>query len=92
MMITRIHRAGLVIKSRATAQEFYDGIKACILIPHIEGHYIRVEPDNLIGFVSKEDVKNNVAPFIPNFHDEDGSMAYQNRKYINAYLRKDYEA
>ena len=92
MMITRIHRAGLIIKSRETAQEFYKGVKACILIPYIDGHYIRVEPDNLIRFVSKEDVKNGTAAFIPNFHDEDGSMAYQYRKYINAYLRKDYEA
>ena len=89
MMITRIHRGDLVIKSRATAQEFYKGIKACILIPYTEGQYIRIEPDNLIGFVSKEDVKKGTAAFIPNFYDEDGSIAYQNRKYINAYLRKE---
>lgn len=89
MMITRIHRGSLVVKDKATAQEFYKGVKACILIPCHEGTYIRVEPGNLIGFIDKAQLANGTAPFIPNFHDEDGSMAYKHRKYINAYLRKD---
>ena len=89
MMITRIHRGSLVVKDKATAQEFYKGIKACILIPCEEDTLIRVEPDNLIGFISKDDIKTGAATFIPNFYDEDGSIAYKYRKYINAYLRKD---
>lgn len=89
MMITRIHRGSLVVKDKATAQEFYKGVKACILIPYTEDMMIRIEPDNLIGFVQKEAIQRGTASFIPNFHDEDGSMAYKLRKYINAYLRKD---
>lgn len=89
MMITRIHRGSLVVKDKATAQEFYKGIRACILIPYMEDMMIRIEPDNLIGFVSKEDVKTGRATFIPNFSDEDGCIAYKYRKFINAYLRKD---
>lgn len=89
MIITRIHRSDLIINSKATAQEFYKGVKSCILIPYIEDMMIRIEPDNLIGFVSKEAIKNGIAPFIPNIHDKDGSIAYQHRKHINAYLRKD---
>ena len=87
MIISRIHRSGLVVNSKETAQEFYKGIKSCILIPHEEDMLIRVEPNNLIGFVSKADVKNGAATFVPNFHDEDGSIAYRHRKYINAYLK-----
>ena len=89
MIITRIHRSDLVIKDKATALEFYKGVKSCILIPFIKDAMIRIEPDNLIGYVTKEDIKSGLATFIPNFYDEDGSLLYRQRKYINAYLRKD---
>lgn len=89
--VTMIHKANLVIKSKETAREFYKGVKSCILIPYTEDMVIRVEPGNLIGFVSKEDVRNGNATFVPNFSDYSCDIAYRYRKYINAYLRKDDE-
>lgn len=91
IIVTQIHRSDLVIKSKETALEYYKGIKHCILIPYIGDVLIRVEPGNLIGFISKEEAQNGQATFIPNFCDEDGDIAYRHRKYINAYLRKDDE-
>ena len=87
--VTMIHRSDLVIKSKEDALEFYKDVKSCILIPYIGDVQIRIEPGKHIGFVSKEEIKNGTAAFIPNFYDPDGITAYRHRKYINAYLRKD---
>lgn len=89
IIVTQIHRSDLVIESKETALEFYKGIKHCILIPSTPSLLIRVEPGNLIGFISEEEAQNGKARFIPNFRDDDGSIAYRHRRYINAYLRKD---
>ena len=87
MIVVSLFRSDLVIRSRETALEFYKGVKSCILIPYTEDMVIRVEPGNLIGIVSKEDVSNGYATFVPNLRDDDGGIAYRYRKYINAYLK-----
>ena len=81
--------ASLRVTSREKALEFYGCIKHCVLIPYSEDMVIRVEPNRLIGFVSKEDLQKGVAMFVPNLSDEDGKIAYENRKYINAWLKGD---
>ena len=81
--------ASLRVTSREKALEFYACIKHCVLIPFKDGMKIRVEPNCLIGFVSNEDLEKGIAMFVPNFSDEDGKIAYENRKYINAWLKGD---
>ncbi|MBQ8245832.1 MAG: hypothetical protein IJZ42_01750 [Lachnospiraceae bacterium] len=66
--------------------DFYKGVKSVILIPMDQKDSLRVEPGQHISLVSNESIRNGSAPFVPSFYDEDGALAYQNRKYINAYL------
>ena len=87
-MIISVFRANLRIRSKANALEFYDGVKHCMTIPYCDGYVIRVEPNKLIGVVSKEDIAKGRAWAVPNLKDEDGSIAYHYRKYINAWLAK----
>lgn len=89
-MVVSIFRADLRVTSKAKALEFYEGIKGVVLIPHAPGYFIRVEPGKLIGYVSREDIKKGIATLVPNLRDDDGAIAYQYRKYINAYLRGDH--
>jgi hypothetical protein len=91
MTIACIFRSDLRITSKETALEFYKGVKSCILIPYtVDGvQVIRVEPDNLFSVIPVKSIKDGSAPFIPSLRDEDGSLAYRYRKYINAYLKKD---
>ena len=93
MTISMIHRSDLIINSKETAIEFYKGVKSCILIPYTvdKVQVIRIEPGNLFSVIPAKSVKDGSAPFIPNIYDEDGTLAYRYRKYINAYLRKDDE-
>lgn len=85
-MIISVFRSSLRIRSKANALEFYDCVKHCMTIPYCDEYVIRVEPNNLISVVSKEDIKNGFAWAVPNLKDEDGSIAYSYRKYINAWL------
>ena len=62
-------------------------MKHTILIQMEDGWVLRIEPDNLISQISLHDIRTGVATFIPNLRDDDGSIAYRYRKYINAYLR-----
>lgn len=87
-MICGVFRADLRVTSKATALEFYKGVKSVILVPCDRDTYIRVEPNCHISFVGKKDIVSGTAPFIPALHDEDGSKAYELRKHINAYLCK----
>ena len=91
VIVTMIHRSDLVIKSKATALEFYKGVKKCILIPYTEDKVIRIEPDNFFSVVPIECVTDGSAAFIPSVYDDGGIRAFRYRKYINAYLRKDDE-
>lgn len=91
MTVSMIYRADLVIKSKETALEFYKGVRSCILIPYTvdKVQVIRIEPGNLFSVIPANSVKDGSAPFIPSLKDEDGSLAYRYRKYINAYLKED---
>lgn len=88
-MVVSIFRADLRVTSKAKALEFYEGVKHTILIPFSENFYIRVEPGQLFGLVEKRSFKDGTAAFVPNMYDDDGKLAYDFRKYINAYLRGD---
>lgn len=87
-MIITVYPANLRVRSKADALKFYGCIKHCITIPYMDDMVIRVEPNNLIGIVSKSDIRNGIAWAVPNFKDEDGSIAYRYRKYINAWLTR----
>lgn len=86
MVVQGVFKADLRVTSKATALEFYKGVKSVILIPVDQQDTLRVEPGQHISLVPKESTRNGTAPFVPSFYDEDGSLAYRNRKYINAYL------
>ena len=79
----------LRVTSCEEALKFYGCIKSCVLIPFVDGMKIRVEPNRLIGIVSNEDLEQGRAMFVPNMVDDDGKIAYQYRKYINAWLKGD---
>ena len=79
--------ASLRVDSKANALRFYDCVKHIILIETEPGWRLRIEPGNLISEVSLHDIRTGVATFVPNLRDDDGSIAYRYRKYINAYLR-----
>lgn len=85
-MIITTYPANLRIRSKADAIKFYGCIKHCVIIPYSDDMVIRVEPNNLISTVLKSDIKNGFAWAVPNLKDEDGSIAYSYRKYINAWL------
>ena len=89
MTITAIHRSDLRIRSKADALEFYNGIKACILIPYNETYKLRIEPNRCFSIVSKKAIADGTAWMIPSLCDEDGTLAYNYRKYINAYLKRE---
>ena len=85
-MVSGIFKADLRVTSKEKALEFYKGVKNVILISCGREQRIRVEPGQHISIVSTESIKNGTAPFIPALYDEDGSIAYRYRKYINDYL------
>lgn len=86
MLVQGVFRSDLRVTSKAKAIEFYKGVKSVILIPVDKGNRLRVEPGQHISVVPVESIRNGSAPFVPSFYDVDGSLAYQNRKHINAYL------
>lgn len=89
MEITMIYRSDLVITSKATALEFYKGIRSTVIIPYNDDYVLRIEPNKCFSIIAKESVKNGTAWMIPSVCDDDGIRAFRYRKYINAYLRKD---
>ena len=86
MVILGVFKADFRVTSKATALEFYKGVNSVILMPLDKNNRLRVEPDQHISTVSAESTRAGNAPFIPLLRDEDGSLAFQYRKYINAYL------
>ena len=86
MEVQGVFKADLRVTSKATALEFYKGVKSVILIPFDKESRLRVEPGRHISVVSNESIHDGTAPFVPSFYDEDGALAYRNRKLINAYL------
>ena len=91
MIVTMIHRSDLRIRSKADALKFYEGVKACTLIPYTKDGVLvlRVEPNNCISVVSKIAISHGDAWMWPSTHDTDGSIAYRYRKVINAYLARE---
>lgn len=86
MVVQGVFKSNLRVTSKATALEFYKGVKSVILIRMNQKDTLRVEPGQHISVVQNVSIRNGSAPFVPSFFDEDGSLAYRNRKYINAYL------
>ena len=92
MVIQGVFKADLRVTSKTKALEFYKGVKHVILIPVDQEDSLRIEPGQHISIVPNKSIRNGSAPFVPSFYDEDGSLAYRNRKYINAYLNDLHEA
>ena len=86
MTIKGIFRSDLRVTSKSSALEFYKGVKSVILIPFDKKDSLRIEPGRHISLVSNASIRNGSAPFVPALYDEDGTLAYRNRKHINAYL------
>lgn len=86
MVIQGVFKSNLRVTSKATALEFYKGVKSTILIPLDKNCKIRVEPGQHFSLVSNASVRNGTAVFEPALHDEYGTLAFQHRKHINAYL------
>lgn len=89
MHITMIYRSNLRIRSKADALELYDCVKACTIIPYNDTYSIRLEPDRHFSIVSKQTIAKGDAWMIPSVYDDDGTLAYNYRKYINAFLKRD---
>lgn len=87
MTISGVFKRGFTITTKASAAEFYKCIKSVNLIPYDDVSVIRVEPNAHISLIPKKSINDGTAPFIPSFKDEDGKIAYDYRKYINAWLR-----
>ena len=88
MTIQGVFKADLRIVSKETALEFYKGVKSVILIPFSEEQKIRVEPGQHISIITTASIYDGSAVFTPSLYDEDGTIAYHYRKYINQYLEE----
>lgn len=82
-----VFRGDMRIVSKQDARDFYKCVKSVILIPTGGKYKIRVEPGNLIGFVHIDDLRGGRAWITPNLQDDNGDIAWHNRKHINAWLR-----
>jgi len=87
MTITGVFHSDLRIRSKADALKFYDCIKACTLIPYNDTYKLRIEPNRCFSVISKQSIADGTAWMHPSNYDEDGTFAYNYRKYINAYLK-----
>ena len=87
MTINGVFKSNLRVTSKSTALEFYKGVKSAFFIQTQGITMLRIEPGQHISFVPNESFRNGTVAFIPAIYDEDGTLAYRNRKYINAYLR-----
>ena len=89
MTITMVYRSDLRIRSKADALKFYDCVKDCVLIPYNSTYKLRIEPNRCFSVISKKAIADGTAWMHPSTYDEDGTLAYNYRKYINAYLKKE---
>ena len=87
MTIAGVFKHGFRVTTKASALEFYKCLKSVNLIPYDAENVIRVEPGQHISVIPRLAVIDGHAWLIPAIYDEDGSMAYEYRKYINAWLR-----
>jgi hypothetical protein len=78
----------LRITSKKSALEFYKCVKHCMVIPYTDEYVLRIEPDNCFTVISKYSIQKGEAWMIPSFKDQDGKLAYNYRKYINAWLTR----
>ena len=89
MTVTMIYPSDLRIRSKADALKLYDCVKGCALIPYNDTYKIRIEPNRCFSIISKQSIADGTAWMIPSVYDEDGTRAYNYRKYINAYLKSE---
>lgn len=87
--VKMVYHADFRIRSKADAIKFYDCVKACNLIPYNDTYVIRVEPGKCFSVVSKKAIADGTAWMHPSTCDDDGTLTYNYRKYINAYLREE---
>lgn len=88
MTVNMFYRSDFRIRFKADATEFYNGVKSCTIIPYNDVYSIRVEPNRCFSIVSKQAIYEGKAWMIPSVYDDDGKLAYNYRKYINAYLSR----
>jgi hypothetical protein len=82
-----VYPSDLRIRSKADALKFYDCVKACHIIPYNDTYELRIEPNRCFSVISKQAIADGTAWMHPSTYDEDGTLAYNYRKYINADLR-----
>lgn len=89
MTVTMIYPSNLCIRTKADALKFYDCVKACTRIPYNKDYDLRIEPNRCFSVISKQAIADGTAWMHPSTYDEDGTLAYNYRKYINAYLKRE---
>jgi len=87
-MLISTFPSSLRITSKKTALDFYKCVKHCFVIPYNDAYVLRIEPDNCFSVISKETIRRGNAWMVPSFRDQDGKLAYNYRKYINAWLNR----
>lgn len=87
MTITMVYPSDLRIRTKADALKFYDCVKACVIIPYNNDYDLRIEPNRCFTVISKKTIAEGNAWMIPSMYDDDGTLAYNYRKYINTHLR-----
>ncbi len=86
-MIQGIFKHNLRVVSKEKALEFYKGVRSVILLPYSKTQHLRIEPGQHISLIPTKSIKDGSAAFIPSLFDEDGTIAYHYRKFINEYLK-----
>jgi hypothetical protein len=79
--------ANLVIRGKEDAKRFYACVKSVHLIPYNRHYLLRIEPNNCFTVIAADTLALGLAWMIPSTCDEDGTLAFNYRKYINAWLR-----
>lgn len=87
-MLISCFPANLRITSKKSALDFYKCVKHCFTIPYTDDFVLRIEPDNCFTVISKRSIQIGEAWMIPSIKDADGTLAYNYRKYINAWLNR----
>jgi hypothetical protein len=59
-----------------------------MVVPYNESYFLRIEPDNCFTVIHRKELRSGNAWMIPSIRDTDGTLAYQYRKYINAWLTR----
>jgi hypothetical protein len=84
-----VYPSGFCIRSKADAIEFYNCVKACTIITYNKEYSLRIEPNRCFSVISNKSIADGTAWMHPSNYDDDGTFAYNYRKYINAYLRRE---